>query len=110
VAEGKPPDKETCEQLLEQVKNGEVDPSSPQAQQLLMLGLMKGWISRKDADAAADAYWDARVLTVLEEVAAGNMDPTFPETEWLLDWGVKTKRITQKQRRAAIKSFKETAG
>ena len=42
----------------------------PQAQQLLMLGLVRGWISRKDADAAADAYWDARVVKVLEEVAA----------------------------------------
>jgi hypothetical protein len=109
VSDGKAPDKETCEQLLVQVRNGEVDPSSPQAQQLLMLGLMRGWIKRKDADAAADAYWDARVVTVLEEVAAGNMDPTFPETEWLLDWGVKTKRISQKQRREAIKAFKASA-
>ncbi len=104
------PDRSTCEQLLEQVRQGEEDPSSPRAQQLLMLGLVRGWISRRDADAAADAYWDARVTTVLEQVAAGTMDPSSTETEWLLEWGVKTERITPKQRRAALASYRDNAG
>jgi hypothetical protein len=87
-----------------------VDPSSLEAQQLLMAGLMRGWISQKDANAAADAYWDARVRTILKEVAEGERDPEHPETQMLLEWGVKSKRITQKQRKAAIANFKKTVG
>jgi len=93
--------KARCEALLEDVRAGRVDPSSGEAQQLLFAGLLRGWIRQKDADAAADAYWDAQVIRCIEAVEAGERDPRAPEAQMLLDWGVQTGRISKARRKKA---------
>ena len=92
-----------CRNLLNQVRDGEVDPSSPDAQGLLFAGLMRGFIKQKEADEAADQYWDRRLIRTLEGVEAGELDPKQPDVEMILEWGVKSARITKNRRNKAVK-------
>jgi hypothetical protein len=103
-----PDPKALARQLLDDVRAGRADPSSGEAQRLMLAALFRGWITQREADEAADAYWDARSKQRLEEVRSGQRDPKDPETAMLLDWGEAHGSFTKKERREAERNRART--